>query len=989
MLEHAAWMIGALFCLALLVGMAFLIHRQRRQLAASRESCRVLQQQNAAQAAACEEKDARLRLFASQSRDLTSRNREYELLAQTRAVINRLLHDAMEARPLLEHLENALFLITAIPWLPIRPSASIFLWDEQNKELLLTVQRDFAAPLLTRCAKVPVGHCLCGMAADKRAIVFSDHVDDHHEIRFEGMREHGHYCVPILSGDRLLGVLNLYVEPGHQRTGEEDGFLRAIASTLAGIIVRGEQDRQLTEARLKAEEGMRAKSIFLANMSHEIRTPINAIIGFGHLLSRTGLTDRQRDYLLKIQFASQALLNVIDDILDLSKIEAGKLSLESVDFNLEELSRQVLSMVEANVAEKGLDLLFSFPARWPRLLRGDSVRLGQILINLINNAVKFTHSGEVVVAVRPEHLSDTFVWYRFSVRDTGIGMTPEQCAGLFHAFSQADGSTTRKFGGTGLGLAISRQLARMLGGEIRVESEFGKGSLFTFTAAFWRQDPARERLPVVSDRLRGRRVLVVEDSVENRAILEEMLGHFGCGIVPCGSGEEALERLARDAGEPFALAVVDWRLPGMQGMETARRIALIDNVAASGLRTLLLIPPGREIASAPGVHGHLARPIRHDELNRMVERLLGETATERDDPAPVAPVDAAMAGVRGAHVLLVEDNEINLELAGEILSQWGLRVHPAGDGEAALRAVERWEHPYELILMDIQMPVMDGLDATRAIRALPAHRDVPIVAMTASVMAGDREAGLAAGMNDYITKPIVLEELRAVLLRMIRSGARDAGAESVGGSEVTTSFPEALPGFDVADGLRRIGGKQEAFARLVVGLCDRHGRAGEALRNALHAGDREEAGRLLHALAGVTGNLSARGLYTVIGELREAGRAGGSDPMPQELLERFDAGLAEVLAAGEILRKWLEGRGSPTPESRVDLSAAVSSLTELLRCLRSNNMMARQYLPALRTALPPERFREGMARLEQQVNALDFAKARTLAEAMLRDLESP
>ncbi|MBF0180074.1 MAG: response regulator [Magnetococcales bacterium] len=976
MLEHAAWMIGAILGVALLGGMAFLIRRQRRQLAAC--------------VAACQEKDARLRLFESQSRDLTSRNRQYELLAQTRAVINRLLHDAMEARPLLEHLEDALFLITAIPWMPIQPSASIFLWDEQNKELILTVQRGLAAPLLDRCAKVPLGYCLCGMAAERRAIVFASHLDDRHDIRFEGMREHGHYCVPILSGDRLLGVLNLYVEPDHQRTAEEEGFLRAIASTLAGIIVRGEQDRQLTEARVKAEEGMRAKSVFLANMSHEIRTPINAIIGFGHLLSRTGLTAGQRDYLHKIQFASQALLNVIDDILDLSKIEAGKLSLESVDFDLEELSRQVLSLMEAKVAEKGLDLLFSFPARWPRLLRGDSVRLGQILINLINNAVKFTHSGEVVVSVRPEHLSDTFVWYRFSVRDTGIGMTWEQQAGLFHAFRQADGSTTRKYGGTGLGLAISRQLARMLGGEIRVESEFGKGSLFSFTAAFWRQDPSLERPPVVSDRLQGRRVLVVDDSPDNHAILEEMLGRFGCGIVRRGSGEEALELLARDTGEPFALALVDLRLPGMQGMEAARRIALIDAVAATGLRTLLLVPPGREITPATGVHGHLARPIRHDDLNRMVERLLGGTETERDEPAPVAPEDATMEGVRGAHVLLVEDNEINRELAGEILGQWGLRVHMAVDGEAALRAVERWEHPYDLIFMDIQMPVMDGLDATRAIRALPAHREVPIIAMTASVMEGDREIGLAAGMNDYITKPIDLEALRAVLLRMIRPGARVSGGEPARGGEVATAFPEALPGFDLADGLRRIGGNREAFARLVVGLCDRHHRAGEALRNVLHVGEREEARRLLHALAGATGNLSASGLYAVIGELRQAVREGGREEVvPRELLERFDARLAEVLAAGETLRKWLEERSPPTSGAPADLSGAASSLTELLRCLRSNNMMARQCLPALRAALPPERFREEMTRLERMVNALDFVTARTIAEAMLRDLESP
>ncbi|MBF0192387.1 MAG: response regulator [Magnetococcales bacterium] len=847
--------------------------RQRQLLDYSREA---LLLEKASAENATREKSELLGQLLQKSSKLSKQNKELELLGQIRSVTNRLLIDALEPLSLMEHLEEAMFLITSTPWFGIQPRGSIFLWDEASGELVLAVHHQLSEPLLTLCARVPLGHCLCGRAAQTRQVVFTSHLGDRHEIRFEGMEEHGHYCLPILTGDRLLGVLNLYVDHNHTPTAEEANFLRSVTSTLAGIIVRAEQDEQLAEAKRRAEEGTRAKSAFLANMSHEIRTPINAILGLGHLLEQTTLSGQQLDYLRKIRFSSQSLLNIINDILDFSKIEAGKLSLESVPFQLEEIMGHVIGLVEHKAREKGLVMLLSIPPDLPCALRGDPLRLGQVLTNLIGNAVKFTESGEIAVSVQPYYGSESFVVHRFMVRDTGIGMTEEQQAGLFQAFSQADLSTTRRFGGTGLGLAISRQLVRMMGGRIWVESEPDRGSLFAFTAAFWRHD------------------------------------------------------------QQAALRDVDEHDP-------------------------LLPDPARE--------------------------------------------QRALAALRGASVLVVEDNDINQQVAKEILQQWGLVVTVVGDGRAAIRAVENASPPFAAVFMDVQMPIMDGYHATRAIRGLEAGRELPVIAMTANAMSGDRERSLAEGMNDHLVKPIDVDLLKASVLRWVKPSAAVGGTEEgapvlpfLSGSPLLSVeasrggvLPEVLPGIDLEDGLRRVAGNRALFARLILEFCRKYRRAGETLRQALADGEVGEARRVLHTLGGMAGNLSARDLHGTINALRNAIKQGNSGEIPV-LLDQFDQHLRIVVESAFLLEGLsLSGEASAIPEVESgdfawDVSVVAPLLEQTRQLLASNNLAAKRMIPAIREALPGPRFQEEIRAMEESVHHLDFAAARPPLEAIARAL---
>ncbi|MEO5346797.1 MAG: ATP-binding protein [Magnetococcus sp. YQC-9] len=798
------------------------------------------------------EKSELLGQLLQKSGKLTKQNKELELLGQIRAVTNRLLVDALEPLTLTEHLEEAMFLITSTPWFGIQPRGSIFLLDESSNELVLAVHHNLSEPLQTLCARVPLGRCLCGRAALSRQMVFASHLEERHEIRFVGIEEHGHYCLPILTGDRLLGVLNLYVAHNHAPTNEESNFLKAVTSTLAGIIVRAEQDEQLAEAKRHAEEGTRAKSAFLANMSHEIRTPIHAILGLGHLLERTELNERQRDYLRKIRFSSQSLLNIIDDILDFSKIEAGKMMLESVSFQLREIVNNVINLLEHRAREKGLALRVSMPEDLPCDLRGDPLRLGQVLTNLLGNALKFTESGEITIRVVPHYLSENFVVHGFHVQDTGIGMTAKQQEGLFQAFSQADPSTTRRFGGTGLGLAICSQLVRMMGGRIWVESEAGRGSTFSFTAAFWRQD-------------------------ERRADIARQ-------------GEGALET-----------------------------------------------------------------PARRFE-------------------------DIALERIRGARVLVVEDNDINQLVAREILENLGLEVSLVSDGQAAIEAVQGMNPPFALVLMDVQMPVMDGYQAARGIRRLPAGHGLPVIAMTANAMSGDRERSLEAGMDDHLVKPINVERLKGCLLRWIKA---DMAAGSCAGmvsnrmeAPAGCILPERLPGFDLEEGVQRLAGNRALYAGLLVEFGQRHGHAGALLRTSLAQGDTLAARTLLHSLAGMAGNLAAADLVAAIEALHLAVHQGNAAEYPG-LLDRFDQHLQTVLESVFLLER---APGAARSDAVVEIAPDAAALELLLqrmwRHLLDHDLGAKRMLPRLRALLPGGGFDEDFRLLEKRVNQLDFDAAR-------------
>ena len=519
-----------------------------------------------------------------------------------------------------------------------------------------------------------------------------------------------------------------------------------------------------------ADAANRSKSEFLANMSHEIRTPMNAIVGLTHLVLKTGLTERQRDYLVKVQRSSQHLLGILNDILDFSKVEAGKLSIECADFEIEKLLDNLSNLLSEKSSAKGLELVFDIGADVPQNLLGDSLRLGQVLINFANNAVKFTETGVIVVSVSVIELSDQNVLLRFAVKDTGIGLTQEQIGRLFQSFQQADASTTRKFGGTGLGLAISKRLVELMGGEVGVDSEVGVGSTFWFTARLGVSMVKRRSLTPLPD-LRGRHALVVDDSDVARTVIVEMLKGMTFDVAEAASGKVAVEKVknASISGRPFEVIYLDWRMPVMDGIETARQIQSLGLFPAPHL--VMVTAHGREELikelEMTSIEDTLFKPVNPSVLFDMTMNLLGAKPLEQREVVQEPSDDSAGLGaVRGARILLVEDNDINQIVASELLRDAGFIVDIADNGEIGLEMLGK--AAYDIVLMDMQMPVMDGVEATVALRKLEKFRDLPVIAMTANVMAQDRQRCLDAGMDDFLVKPIEPNQVWDVLVKWIR-----------------------------------------------------------------------------------------------------------------------------------------------------------------------------------------------------------------------------
>ncbi|MFW6053706.1 MAG: response regulator [Persicimonas sp.] len=533
-------------------------------------------------------------------------------------------------------------------------------------------------------------------------------------------------------------------------------------------------ERALRKAKEKAEAASRAKSEFLANMSHEIRTPMNGIIGMGELLRQTHTSPRQRDYLELVEQSAHSLMQLLNDILDFSKIEAGKLTLEVVPFDLEKALGGVLKPLAATAAKKGLELVFHIAPETPRKLLGDPGRLRQAVLNLADNAVKFTEHGEVVVDVECEQADEDEVTLTVEVTDTGIGIPDKQQERIFDAFSQVDASTTRSRGGTGLGLAITHQLVALMGGRLWLDSEPGEGSTFCFTATFGLgsgEEVARPK-PIAS--LEGLRVLIVDDNQSNRQIFSEMLSLLGMRPTAVPSGARVLEVLDEQAntGTFYPVALLDARMPGLDGYETARRIRQDGRFEAMKMMVLSSATnmPAAGGATAPDIDRHLIKPVTQYDLLEAIAEVLGVAQASE---GPSASGDRLQG--RSLRVLLAEDSPINQRLAVDLLERRGHQVVAATNGREAVTLFEDDEDGFDLALMDIQMPEMDGLEATRRIRDLEAHphQHLPIIALTAYAMQGDRERALGAGMDDYLSKPLDPKRLYAILEEHAGAGARE------------------------------------------------------------------------------------------------------------------------------------------------------------------------------------------------------------------------